>query len=156
MNAPQRIIPAHSGHVFRSELVDAIARLEHWTLRVLRKAMDPDLAGNRAKIPQFITQRVKKVKALEEAHPRLFRSWPETIALLDKLEEYWILRTALVHAVLTATIAKGGDAFFTFESTTAGNEPGWERRKTFSEAEFSPIVRKAERLIDRLFQQLAD
>ena len=154
MNAPsQRIAAPQRGHLFRSELVDSIARLEKWTLHVLQSVPVPAGSKNSAKIPQFVTQRVKSVKDLEGAHPRLMHSWEETKSLLDQLEQFWTLRSALVHAVMTATIGHDGTAYFTFESTGATSGPVWDRRKTLSEAELSPIVKEVGLLIDRLCEQ---
>ena len=142
-----------TGHIFRSRFLDKCALIEGWAINILKAADAASDRGRSAKLPHLFGKKLEAVRKLAESEMSPFKSPTKVIGLLDLLEPYAQLRSALAHAVLRVTPGLEGDRLFLFHVTCEMVAPGWQRRPVFTNEEMQDALSELAKISNELSQQ---
>jgi hypothetical protein len=134
---------------FRSRLIDRIARIEAWVVERLIAA------GVEAKKGQLLSQRMDAFRACVRAHPSQFKSTARVLKLLDELEPYLMLRSALAHSAASTLSARDGTKMALFETPCLDPKAPWRFRTALREGDIPLVLQRVSSLANQLKQQVA-
>ncbi|TPG22329.1 hypothetical protein EAH87_00445 [Sphingomonas koreensis] len=138
-------------HIFRGEYLDTCAHIERWAITVIETpvAQATDQVGNR--LPHLFGQKLKLVRELAQ-NDAVFARANRVRDLLDELEPFAKLRSALAHATCSAT-RDGESAIFAFDLPGAAAPPSMEGRFWLMREETARLIAQLKKIKKELADQ---
>lgn len=141
-----------SGHAFRGEYLNEIARFEYWVSDILNDKRVTELPETKKKLPPMLGQKITRIEGLIKKHQSLFKSSQRVSDLLEQVKDYLDLRSDLAHSSME-TVCINKTIFFIFTNSGLKLVPNIHKRTVVSLAEFKPIIHDIHQIIKQITDQ---